>query len=76
MSIEFIAKVNEDGTILLPEEYRHLQSHRVKVQLTEQDSEEDAQIFSWRERVVLDEIIGNGVRALISKDDKDTEREE
>jgi len=74
MSIEFLTKVNEDGTIFLPEEYRHLQSHLVKVQLDLQ--EEDVHIFSWDERVVLDEIIGDGVRVLISENDTDTEREE
>ena len=36
MHIEFLAKVNEDGTIFLPEEYRHLRSYLVKVQLIEQ----------------------------------------
>ena len=36
MSIEFFTKVNEDGTIYLPEEYRFLQSHLVKVQISEQ----------------------------------------
>ena len=36
MPIEFLAKVNEDGTIFLPEEYRHLRSHLIKVQLIEQ----------------------------------------
>ncbi|MBC8232972.1 hypothetical protein H8E77_25800 [bacterium] len=73
MSIEFVTKVNEDGTIFLPEEYRHLQSHFVKVQL---DLQDDVHIFSWDERVVLDEIIGDGVRALIGENDQDTEREE
>ena len=75
MSIEFLTKVTEDGTIFIPEEYRHLHSHLVKVQLTEQVSE-DVHIFSWYERVLLDEIIGDGVRALISENDQDTEREE
>lgn len=75
MSIEFVTKVNEDGTIFLPEEYHHLQSQLVRVQLTEQ-GEEDVQISSWYERVVLDEIIGDGVRALISENDQDIEREE
>jgi hypothetical protein len=73
MFIEFVTKVNEDGTIFLPEEYRHLQSHLVKVQL---DLQDDVHLFSWDERVVLDEIIGDGVRVLISENDKDTEREE
>ncbi|MFQ6042296.1 MAG: hypothetical protein ACE5PV_15680 [Candidatus Poribacteria bacterium] len=72
MSIEFLTKVNEDGTIFLPEEYRHLQSHLVKVQLDLQ--EEDVHIFSWDERVVLDEIIGDGVRILISENDKDLDK--
>ncbi len=76
MSIEFVTKVNEDGKIFLPEEYHHLQSQLVKVQLTEQGKEESVHIFSWYERVVLDEIIGDGVRALISENDQDTEREE
>jgi len=76
MPIEFLTKVNEDGTISLPEEHRHLQSHLVKVQLTEQGKEEDIHTFSWYERVVLDEIIGDGVRVLISENDQDTEREE
>jgi len=67
--------VTKDSTISIPEEYRHLQSHLVKVQLTEQVSE-DVHIFSWYERVVLDEIIGDGVRSLISENDQDTEREE
>jgi len=39
MSIEFLTKVNEDGTIFLPEEYRHLQSQLVKIQLTEPGKE-------------------------------------
>ena len=75
MAIEFLTKVNEDGTIFLPEEYRHLQSQLVKVQLTEQGAEY-GHIFSWHERIVLDEIIGDGVRALIGENDQDTEREE
>ena len=75
MSIEFLTKVTEDGIIFIPEEYRHLQSHLVKVQLTEQ-AVADVHIFSWYERVVLEEIIGDGVRALISENDQDTEREE
>lgn len=74
MSIEFLTKVNEGGTIFLPEEYRHLQSHIVKVQLDLQ--EEYVHISSWYERVVLDEIIGDGVRVLISENDQDTEQEE
>jgi hypothetical protein len=74
MSIEFLTKVNEDGIIFLPEEYRHLQSHLVKVQLDLQ--EEDVHISSWYERVVLDEIIGDSVRVLISANDQDIEREE
>jgi bifunctional DNA-binding transcriptional regulator/antitoxin component of YhaV-PrlF toxin-antitoxin module len=74
MSIEFLTKVNENGIIFLPEEYRHLQSHLVKVQLDLQ--EEDVHISSWYERVVLDEIIGDGVRILISENDQDTEQEE
>jgi len=40
MSIEFVTKVNKDGTIFLPEEYLHLQSHLVRVQLTELEEEE------------------------------------
>ena len=36
MSIEFLTRVDEDGTIYLPEEYRYLQSHLVKIQITEQ----------------------------------------
>jgi len=39
MSIEFFTRVNEDGTIYLPEEYRFLQSHMVKVQISEQGEE-------------------------------------
>jgi bifunctional DNA-binding transcriptional regulator/antitoxin component of YhaV-PrlF toxin-antitoxin module len=74
MSIEFLTKVNENGIIFLPEEYRHLQSHLVKVQLDLQ--EEDVHISSWYERVVLDEIIGDSVRVLISANDQDIEREE
>jgi len=39
MSIEFFARVNEDGTIYLPEEYRYLLSHLVKIQIIEQEEE-------------------------------------
>ncbi|MBM3239466.1 hypothetical protein FJZ31_24500 [Candidatus Poribacteria bacterium] len=75
ISIEFVTKVNEDGTIFLPKEYCHLQSQLVKVQLDLQE-EEDVHISSWYERVVVDESIGNGVRTLISENGQDTEREE
>ncbi|MFQ6042710.1 MAG: hypothetical protein ACE5PV_17775 [Candidatus Poribacteria bacterium] len=51
MSIEFLAKVNEDGTIYLPEKYRYLQSRLVKVQLSEQRKEE------LRHRRVVDNIV-------------------
>ena len=39
MSIEFFARVNEDGTIYLPEEYRYLQPYLVKIQIIEQEEE-------------------------------------
>lgn len=44
MSIEFLTKVDEDGTIYLPEEYRYLQSYLVKVQITEQEEEKHRKV--------------------------------
>jgi len=44
MSIEFLTRVDEDGTIYLPEEYRYLQSYLVKVQITEQEEEKHRKV--------------------------------
>jgi hypothetical protein len=44
MSIEFLTRVDEDGTIYLPAKYRYLQSYLVKVQITEQEEEKHRKV--------------------------------